>query len=170
MPSTFAISCGSATTAVVPSGSTSRANASGSSLVDSRCMCASTKPGTTYRPEASTVSRAVVGARPEGPARDVPVRDRDVDLEPLAREDGEDASAADDEVGRLVAAGDRDPSGQAAESIYCERTVLSAVEVLTPRTLDEALRMRADAGARPVQGGTDVMVELNFDRARPARS
>ena len=41
------------------------------------------------------------------------------------------------------------------------------MQVLTPRTLDEALRMRADAGARPIQGGTDVMVELNFDRARP---
>src|SRR5512146_3540228 len=27
--------------------------------------------------------------------------------------------------------------------------------------------MRVDAGARPIQGGTDVMVELNFDRARP---
>jgi CO/xanthine dehydrogenase FAD-binding subunit len=41
------------------------------------------------------------------------------------------------------------------------------VEVITPRTLDEALRMRAHTRARPIQGGTDVMVELNFDRARP---
>jgi CO/xanthine dehydrogenase FAD-binding subunit len=41
------------------------------------------------------------------------------------------------------------------------------VEVLTPRTLAEALTMRAQTGARPIQGGTDVMVELNFDRARP---
>jgi CO/xanthine dehydrogenase FAD-binding subunit len=42
------------------------------------------------------------------------------------------------------------------------------MEVLTPRTLDEALRMKADVpGAVPIQGGTDVMVELNFDRARP---
>ena len=47
VPSTFAISCGSATTAVVPSGSTSRANSSTSSFDDSRCMCASMKPGTT---------------------------------------------------------------------------------------------------------------------------
>jgi CO/xanthine dehydrogenase FAD-binding subunit len=45
---------------------------------------------------------------------------------------------------------------------------LLPVEVLTPRTLDEALRMRAEAGAHPIQGGTDVMVELNFDRDRPA--
>jgi CO/xanthine dehydrogenase FAD-binding subunit len=43
------------------------------------------------------------------------------------------------------------------------------VDVLTPRTLGEALRMKADRpDAVPIQGGTDVMVELNFDRARPA--
>jgi len=42
------------------------------------------------------------------------------------------------------------------------------VEVLTPRTLDEALRLKAEAPeAWPIAGGTDVMVELNFDRARP---
>ena len=45
-------------------------------------------------------------------ACDVPVRDRDVGLEPLAREDGEDAAAADDDVRRLVATGDRQPSRQ----------------------------------------------------------
>jgi len=43
------------------------------------------------------------------------------------------------------------------------------VDVLTPRTLDEALRLKAERpDAVPIQGGTDVMVELNFDRARPA--
>ena len=42
------------------------------------------------------------------------------------------------------------------------------MDVLTPTTLDEALRMKGEhPGARPIQGGTDVMVELNFDRARP---
>jgi CO/xanthine dehydrogenase FAD-binding subunit len=42
------------------------------------------------------------------------------------------------------------------------------VEVLTPQTLDEALAMKAERkDAVPIQGGTDVMVELNFDRARP---
>ena len=42
------------------------------------------------------------------------------------------------------------------------------MEVLTPRTLDEALRLRAEhPQALPIQGGTDVMVALNFDRARP---
>jgi len=43
------------------------------------------------------------------------------------------------------------------------------VEVLTPRSLDEALRMKAERPeALPIQGGTDVMVALNFDRTRPA--
>jgi CO/xanthine dehydrogenase FAD-binding subunit len=42
------------------------------------------------------------------------------------------------------------------------------VEVLSPRTLNEALRLKAERpDALPIQGGTDVMVELNFDRARP---
>jgi CO/xanthine dehydrogenase FAD-binding subunit len=42
------------------------------------------------------------------------------------------------------------------------------VDVLTPRTLDEALRFKAERpDAVPIQGGTDVMVDLNFDRARP---
>jgi CO/xanthine dehydrogenase FAD-binding subunit len=42
------------------------------------------------------------------------------------------------------------------------------VDVLTPSTLDEALRLKAEVpAARAIQGGTDVMVELNFDRARP---
>ena len=50
-----------------------------------------------------------------------------------------------------------------------EATTLGAVDVLTPRTLDEALRLKAELpDAVPIQGGTDVMVELNFDRARPA--
>ncbi|MDQ4082585.1 MAG: xanthine dehydrogenase family protein subunit M [Actinomycetota bacterium] len=42
------------------------------------------------------------------------------------------------------------------------------MDVLTPRTLDEALRVRAEQpDAVPIEGGTDVMVDLNFDRARP---
>jgi CO/xanthine dehydrogenase FAD-binding subunit len=42
------------------------------------------------------------------------------------------------------------------------------VDVLTPTTLDEALRLKADhPGALPIQGGTDLMVALNFDRERP---
>jgi CO/xanthine dehydrogenase FAD-binding subunit len=42
------------------------------------------------------------------------------------------------------------------------------MEVFRPRTLDEALRLRAEhPDARPIQGGTDVMVELNFGHSRP---
>ena len=43
------------------------------------------------------------------------------------------------------------------------------MDVLTPRSLDEALRLKAELpDAWPIEGGTDVMVELNFDRARPS--
>ena len=42
------------------------------------------------------------------------------------------------------------------------------MDVLTPRSLDDALRLRAEhPGAVPIAGGTDLMVELNFDRRRP---
>ena len=43
------------------------------------------------------------------------------------------------------------------------------MDVLTPRSLDDALRLKADhPDAVPIQGGTDLMVALNFDRQRPA--
>ena len=42
------------------------------------------------------------------------------------------------------------------------------MEFLQPGTWAEALQMKAaHPQAVPVQGGTDVMVELNFDRYRP---
>ena len=42
------------------------------------------------------------------------------------------------------------------------------MDVLRPRTLAEALVLRAEhPAALAIRGGTDVMVELNFDRARP---
>jgi CO/xanthine dehydrogenase FAD-binding subunit len=42
------------------------------------------------------------------------------------------------------------------------------VDVLTPRSLDDALRLKSERpDALPIQGGTDVMVALNFDRSRP---
>jgi CO/xanthine dehydrogenase FAD-binding subunit len=42
------------------------------------------------------------------------------------------------------------------------------MEILTPDTLEEALEAKAaHPDAVPIQGGTDVMVELNFDRRRP---
>jgi CO/xanthine dehydrogenase FAD-binding subunit len=42
------------------------------------------------------------------------------------------------------------------------------MEVLVPRSLEEALQLKAERpGARPLAGGTDLLVELNFDRGRP---
>jgi CO/xanthine dehydrogenase FAD-binding subunit len=42
------------------------------------------------------------------------------------------------------------------------------VDVLSPRTLDEAVRLKGERPeAVPIEGGTDLMVELNFDRLRP---
>ena len=42
------------------------------------------------------------------------------------------------------------------------------MDVLTPNSLDEALRMKSEhPDAVPIAGGTDLMVELNFDRRRP---
>jgi len=46
--------------------------------------------------------------------------------------------------------------------------VYRIVDVHTPRTLEEALRLKAEhPEARFIQGGTDVMVELNFGHSRP---
>ena len=43
------------------------------------------------------------------------------------------------------------------------------MEVYSPRNLDEALALKAERpDAVPLQGGTDLLVELNFDRRRPA--
>ena len=42
------------------------------------------------------------------------------------------------------------------------------MDVLTPRTLEQALQLKAEhPDAWPIQGGTDVLVALNFDRGRP---
>src|SRR5438270_2054556 len=63
----------------------------------------------------------------------------------------------------------RYPGDCRAFSFEPRPNTLAGVEVLSPRTLGEALRLKADRpDAVPIQGGTDVMVELNFDRARPA--
>ena len=44
------------------------------------------------------------------------------------------------------------------------------MELLQPGDWREALEMRAaHRGALPIAGGTDVMVELNFDRAARRR-
>jgi CO/xanthine dehydrogenase FAD-binding subunit len=50
----------------------------------------------------------------------------------------------------------------------CGNRTVRRVEVLTPGALEEALRLKAERpDALPIQGGTDVMVALNFDRSRP---
>ena len=42
------------------------------------------------------------------------------------------------------------------------------MQVLLPRSLEEALAMKADhPEALPIAGGTDVMVDINFGRLRP---
>jgi len=42
------------------------------------------------------------------------------------------------------------------------------MDVLLPRSLDEALAMKAQRPeAMPIAGGTDLMVEVNFGRLRP---
>jgi CO/xanthine dehydrogenase FAD-binding subunit len=42
------------------------------------------------------------------------------------------------------------------------------MEAVSPHSLEEALRLKADhPDAVPIDGGTDVMVELNFDHRRP---
>lgn len=43
------------------------------------------------------------------------------------------------------------------------------MDVLTPYSLEEALAAKSEhPAAVPIQGGTDLMVALNFDRSRPA--
>ena len=46
--------------------------------------------------------------------------------------------------------------------------MIQAVQILAPDTWEEALALKAEhPEALPIAGGTDVMVELNFDRVRP---
>jgi CO/xanthine dehydrogenase FAD-binding subunit len=52
--------------------------------------------------------------------------------------------------------------------MLAKATTLPRVDVLTPKTFDEALRLKAErSDALPIEGGTDVMVSINFDRVRP---
>jgi CO/xanthine dehydrogenase FAD-binding subunit len=46
--------------------------------------------------------------------------------------------------------------------------MIQAVQILAPDTWEAALALKAEhPDALPIAGGTDVMVELNFDRVRP---
>ena len=58
--------------------------------------------------------------------RDDAVGDRDVHLQPLAREDREHAASADDEIGGLVPAGD----GEAAAQILHRRTLSPSLSLV----------------------------------------
>lgn len=60
-PATFTTSCGSAITHVVPCGSTASPKAAGSTMLDSMCTCASTKPAVTTSPVQSSVSAPAAG-------------------------------------------------------------------------------------------------------------
>ena len=54
------------------------------------------------------------------------------------------------------------------QGLHRSYRIVAHVEVITPRTLEEALRIKSERpDARPIAGGTDLLVELNFDRARP---
>ena len=65
-------------------------------------------PGMTCFPLASSSSLTFVVAE----TCDDSVHDRDVDLEPFLREDGEHPPAANDEVGGIVPAGNGEPAAQ----------------------------------------------------------
>ena len=59
----------------------------------------------------------------------------------------------------------RDDVGACEQGLHGCVPYLCRVEVITPRSLDEALRLKAERpDARPIAGGTDLLVELNFDR------
>ena len=91
-------------------------------------------------------------------AGDRPVHDRDVGLEPLAREDGEHPPAAHDEVGGLVAPGDRESAlelrrhaGQATcpsreDELALSREFLSSNRSWSPHR-ETALRPRPPVSA-----------------------
>ena len=94
-----------------------------------------------------------------------------VGLRLLARADrGDEAVLDEDPAVRELGAGvvHRDDVGVREQGRHRGGPYLCRVDVLTPRTLDEALRLKAEhPDARPIAGGTDLLVELNFDRTRP---
>jgi CO/xanthine dehydrogenase FAD-binding subunit len=59
-------------------------------------------------------------------------------------------------------------SGSASIPVRDPGALTEGMEVLTPYDWTQALELRAEhPQALPVRGGTDVMVDLNFDRRRP---
>ena len=126
-PNTLATSCGSAATAVVPWGRTARTNSSIQSLVDSRCMWLSTKPGVSAAPPTSTTSRASRGPQPattpSAIARSVSIHSRVCG--------DEHPATGEEEVGRFVTARDRE--GSAGRGAAGHARMIGAAGGLSPR-------------------------------------
>src|SRR5512132_2511412 len=128
------------------------------------------KPGTTYAPSASSVSTPSYAPSPAMTPSEIAMstsshsRVKTESTRPprTTRSAGSSPRATASRRARSPILGDdtRPATG---------RIPFAEVQVLTPRSLPEALRLKAEhPGSVPIQGGTDVMVELNFDRARPA--
>ena len=61
------------------------------------------------------------------------------------------------------------PASCGTKVLQCRTRRENVVEILQPGSWSEALELRrAHPEAKPIAGGTDVMVELNFDHIRPA--
>ena len=86
-----------------------------------------------------------------------------VDLSPFELDNpGEVFFAADRPYGLIEGSVVRDGAPDAGTGLVV------TMDFLRPSTLDEALAMKAEhPDAAPIAGGTDVMVELNFDARRP---
>ena len=152
VPSTFAISCGSATTAVVPWASTARANSSTISFDDSMCTCASMKPG--HEVAAACVHPLAAGVAAE--PRDAPVGDRHVDVEPLLGEDREHLGVLDHEVGRDVTARDIDQTATADSLEHAQRPSVKTMSSGLTGTRTSATPVAARTAA--TMAGVDEIV------------
>src|SRR4051795_3095916 len=120
------------------------------------------KPGTTYRSVASTTSTPSYSPRPAIQPSATAMSTSSHSRVKTERTRPPRTTTSAGSSPRATA------RRRARPSMQEEATTLGAVDVLTPRTLDEALRLKAETPAAvPIQGGTDLMVELNFDRARP---
>ena len=121
-----------------------------------------------WRAELCLVGAYLFGALSALPfalqARDVDGRARAPPRDPVR----DDRSSCSSSCRRARSSGASARRPRSGCPTYARSGRTDAVEVLTPRSLDEALAAQGGAsGCAPIQGGTDVMVALNFDRARP---
>src|SRR4051795_9464369 len=118
------------------------------------------KPGTTYRSVASTTSTPSYSPRPA-------IQPSAIATSTSSHSRVNTEKTRPPRTTRSAGSSPRATARRRASMLAPNRTV-QAMEVLTPRGLDEALRLKAEhPGDLPIQGGTDVMVAFNFDRARP---